>query len=63
MNKILAELLHYAVVYGVLLYSWLPVMNYFKGDVYYTASVVFLIFFMTDQLAHKHILDEDYLWE
>jgi hypothetical protein len=54
------ELLHYVVVYGVLLLSWVPVMDYFKQELIPTALTVGVIFILADQLAHKIILGEDY---
>lgn len=54
----LMELLHYVVVYGVLVASWLPIMNYFKDDINLTVATGLVVFIVADQLAHKYILNE-----
>jgi hypothetical protein len=58
--SLLRDALHYAAVYGVLLYSWIPVMNYFKGDIYMTAFVGAWIFIITDKVAHKIFFGESW---
>jgi len=63
MKKLYKELLHYAVVFAVILLAWVPVMDYFNDDIYLTSGAVFLIFILADQLAHKILLKEKTLWE
>lgn len=46
------DLLHYIAVYGVLLLSWTSVMDYFGGNITYTAVAVFVIFILADKIAH-----------
>jgi hypothetical protein len=46
------EILHYIVVYGVLLLVWLPLMNYFAQDITKTALGGFVVFILTDKTAH-----------
>lgn len=52
------ELLHYVVVYGALLASWVPLMDYFGGNVNYTAGAGLAVFIAADLVAHRFILNE-----
>lgn len=58
MKLTMKELVHYLVVYGVLLVSWVSLMDYFKGNVTSTAIAGLVVFIITDMLAHKYILHE-----
>ena len=51
-DKRVRELTHYIVVYAVLLAVWVPLMDYFVGDVTKTAAGGFLIFILTDKVLH-----------
>ena len=46
------DLAHYALVYGVLLAVWLPVMNATGNDLPRTAVTVGVIFVLVDKFAH-----------
>jgi hypothetical protein len=52
------DLLHYGVVYGSLLLTWVPLMTYFKNDVTYTAVGGLIVFVVADKIAHRVILNE-----
>lgn len=52
------EILHYVVVYGALLATWVPMMGFFDNNVYLTSIFGFFIFVGADQLAHKYIMGE-----
>jgi hypothetical protein len=47
------DLLHYVIVYGVLLAAWIPLMDFFGGNVAYTAVAGFAVFIVADKMAHK----------
>jgi hypothetical protein len=47
------DILHYIVVYGVILLAWVPVMDYWGGEVGPTAATVFVLFVVADKMAHK----------
>lgn len=57
-NRILLDILHYAAVFAVLLIAWVPVMDFFKQELFQTSITVFIIFIISDKLAHKYILGE-----
>jgi len=57
-KKIGLELLHYIVVYAVILAAWIPLMEFFADNVFYTAFTVFIIFIAADQLMHRFVLGE-----
>jgi hypothetical protein len=52
------EWAHYAIVFAVILVSWIPLMDYWKGDLTPTALSSFAVFVVVDQLAHKYMLGE-----
>jgi predicted permease len=58
LKKAMLEFVHYVVVFVALLLAWVPVMEFFKDDVTQTAIATFVIFIVTDKLAHKYILKE-----
>lgn len=45
--------LHYVLVYAVLLGTWVPMMGFFGGNIYLTSIFGFFIFVGADMLAHK----------
>ena len=47
------DFLHYALVYGVLLVSWVPVMDALGGNLPLVAAVVFVLFVAADKFAHR----------
>lgn len=49
------DFLHYVGVYAVLLAYWVPGMDFFAGNVYYTAAGGFILFIITDKFAHKFL--------
>lgn len=57
------DLAWHVVTYLVLLVSWIPVMNFFNENVWYTATVVFVIFALTAQVTTKIFLKKPFLWE
>lgn len=46
------DILHYMIVYGVLVFSWVPMMNFFNNEVSLTAFGGLLLFYATDKVAH-----------
>jgi hypothetical protein len=63
MNKPIKEWVHYILVFGVLLLTWIPAMNLMGGNVYYTSVIELMMFIGADLVAHKLILNEDIkLW-
>lgn len=52
------ELLHYVIVFGIILVAWPQAMAFWNGDLNLTALTVFYIFVAADGLAHKYILGE-----
>ena len=57
------ELLHYIVVFGILAGSWTHIMEYFGGEIIPTVITGFVVFVVSDQLAHKLLLGEKTLLE
>lgn len=62
-DRMIMEMFHYVLLAFVLLASWIPLMNYWQGDLVRTAGAWFLVLFFADQLLHKYLLDEDFIWE
>jgi len=62
MKNVFMELLHYIIVFAVIAVTWLPLMNYFN-NLTYTLLASLLIFFVTDQLAHRFMLGEKLIIE
>jgi hypothetical protein len=56
--NIWTDLLHYGVVFGALLISWVPVMNATNNNIVTTSLIVGGIFVIVDKFAHTMILGE-----
>ena len=54
----LRRLIHYIIVGSFLLHSWIPLMNFFGGNVELTALAWLGLFVILDSLAHQFILGE-----
>ena len=53
LDKNMKEAVYFLVVYGVILASWVPMMDYFKASVVPTAAVGLVIFVGTSKLMQK----------
>ena len=62
-NKMTLELMHYVVLSAVLLGGWVWLMGVFAGNLTYIIGSWVVLFVIADQLLHKWILDEDFMWE
>jgi len=56
--NIWTDLIHYGVVFGALLISWVPVMNAANNNIVTTSLIVFGVFIVADKFAHAMILCE-----
>ena len=46
------DVLHYVIVFGVLAYAWVPLMNAAGSDINVTLALGFGVFYLTDKVAH-----------
>lgn len=47
------DALHYVFVFSVLALVWVPIMTFFQNNLMATLLIVFLIFYVTDKVAHR----------
>jgi ribose/xylose/arabinose/galactoside ABC-type transport system permease subunit len=47
------DAVHYVVVFGVLAYAWVPLMNATGSDLNVTLLLGLAVFYIADKVAHK----------